>query len=61
MSADLTPDYDWCDDEKYDHSCPVCGALVEHDKKRLHVQWHAAIEDLARSYKSPPTYGGYPR
>lgn len=58
MANGLTPDFDWTEDEEYDHACPSCGALVEHEKKRLHVQWHQAIEDLARQYVDPPRYGG---
>lgn len=50
---------DWTDDAEYDQSCPTCGALVEHGKKKLHQRWHEHIEDLARSYKDPPRYGGH--
>lgn len=54
----LTPD-PWWADEEYDQSCPTCGALIDHGKKKLHQDWHDAILSEARSYVDPPRYGGY--
>lgn len=52
------PDEVWAEDDEYDHACPTCGALIEHDKKKLHIAWHDAIYREARRYVSPPVYGG---
>jgi hypothetical protein len=31
---------EWWADEEYDQSCPTCGALIDHGKKKLHQDWH---------------------
>ncbi len=63
MNEPLIPSEDWVTDpdpnfdENYDDApCPVCSALVEN--RAVHRAWHLAIFDLARSYVTPPLYGG---
>jgi hypothetical protein len=61
MSEPLIPSEEWVaypdsNPENDDDPCPACSALVEN--RAVHRAWHLAIFDLAKSYVSPPLYGG---